>query len=296
MKYLRFLLISTLATILSISPILDSTANASISDGVSVEYVDYSVRTMPTIHGRVPYSCTDVVIGIANDPVYFYGLTGASYFTVPALDSMDLDKSWSLSLVDKNFGLINNHYTIQVSCGQVFFGGHRLYEKIFTDLLYVYPQSCDDTGVECEAIHRFYNTIEGTHFYTASQNEKHQLMMSTLYRYEGVTGFGTASPYSGSLAVHRFYNKRTGTHFYTSNQAEASRVNDTMSAVYRYEGVAFYADATQQYDSTPMHRFYKFKQGVHFYTSSQSEASVVNDTMASTYRYEGATFYIIKNQ
>lgn len=206
---------------------------------------------------------------------------------------------WSLNFADHGFGLENGSYTIKVQCSNPIAvpGGFTYYiSDTFVDAVYIYPQSCDDTATDCVPIYRFYNTAEGSHFYTAVSNEKHQLAgMGYTYRYEGIAGFASAGAYDGGLAVHRFYNKKTGTHFYTGNQAEASRVNDTMYTTYRYEGIAFYADAEEHYDSTAMHRFYKFNQGVHFYTGVQSEATAVNSTMSNTYRYEGVPFYIIKN-
>ena len=75
-----------------------------------------------------------------------------------------------------------------------------------------------------------------------------------------------------------------------------------MASTYRHERVAYYAFSAPynvsfvpEGFSTPVHRFYKFKQGVHFYTASQQEATTVNNTMYGSYRYEGTPFYIINN-
>jgi hypothetical protein len=42
--------------------------------------------------------------------------------------------------------------------------------------------------------------------------------------------------------------------------------------------------------ATPLHRFYKFANGVHFYTANPSEATYVNDYLYNTYKYEGVRF------
>ena len=93
-------------------------------------------------------------------------------------------------------------------------------------------------------------------------------------------------------AVYRFYNLRTGVHFYTASQSEADNVKHSLSSLYRYEGVSFHAYTSSINNASPVHRFYNFKQGVHFYTSNQSEATVVNSTLGDTYRYEGISYYV----
>jgi len=61
---------------------------------------------------------------------------------------------------------------------------------------------------------------------------------------------------------------------------------------YRYEGIAYYVYPTQVAGTGPVHRFYNFTNGSHFYTSNQSEATYVNDHLYNTYRYEGIAYYV----
>lgn len=91
--------------------------------------------------------------------------------------------------------------------------------------------------------------------------------------------------------VHRFYNYRQGVHFYTIDQAEATNVNDNLWHTFRYEGVGFDADANYVSPKIPVHRFYNYVQGVHFFTANQTEATYVNDHLGYLYRYEGIAFY-----
>jgi hypothetical protein len=98
--------------------------------------------------------------------------------------------------------------------------------------------------------------------------------------------------YNDTMPVHRFYNFKQGVHFYTANQTEATHVNNTMGHTYRYEGISYFTYRNNSTANTmPVHRFYNFKQGVHFYTANQTEATHVNNTMGHTYRYEGVAYY-----
>jgi hypothetical protein len=42
----------------------------------------------------------------------------------------------------------------------------------------------------------------------------------------------------------------------------------------------------------PVYRFYNFKQGVHFYTASESEKAKLIETLAGTYEYEGVAYRV----
>ena len=92
-------------------------------------------------------------------------------------------------------------------------------------------------------VYRFYNFIQGVHFYTANQAEATNVKnnMATTYRYEGISYFANTNQESGTTPVYRFYNFIQGVHFYTANQAEATNVNNNMPATYRYEGVSYFA-------------------------------------------------------
>ena len=100
----------------------------------------------------------------------------------------------------------------------------------------------------------------------------------------------SATGSSPTAPVYRFY-KTDGAHFYTSNTAEKTNVIATASASYRYEGIAFNSYPTKVTGTTAVHRFYNFRSGVHFYTSTESEFLRVKTEMAFTYRYEGIAYY-----
>jgi len=97
---------------------------------------------------------------------------------------------------------------------------------------------------------------------------------------------------AGLMPVYRFYNMKTGTHFYTASEAERANVQNTLSATYRPEGVAYTIDTDNPKNSAPLFRFYNFKKGVHFYTASVAERNAVNATLGSTYRDEGVAYNV----
>lgn len=93
-----------------------------------------------------------------------------------------------------------------------------------------------------DPLYRFYNKANGSHFYTASPAEKAavEAKWPGVYTYEGV-GFNiSTSEVPGGTTIYRFYNKTNGSHFYTSSIEERDAVQARWSAVYTYEGVAYY--------------------------------------------------------
>jgi hypothetical protein len=141
-------------------------------------------------------------------------------------------------------------------------------------------------------VFRFYKLADGSHFFTNNESEKNVVSQRPdIYRYEGVAFYEYTSQVANSVPVYRFYNFKQGVHFYTASQSEYQNVLTTGSWTYRYEGVAYYTLTAVSNGLAPVHRFYKFRQGVHFYTNNQAEATYLNNTAYSTYRYEGVAYY-----
>ena len=142
-------------------------------------------------------------------------------------------------------------------------------------------------------VYRFYNTSNGTHFYTASDAERYTVLktLSKTYQLEGVAyRVNTANP-QNNQPLYRFYNTKANSHFYTANEAEKANVIATLKAVYSYEGPV-YSVSTVAGDATAMHRFYNRKTGTHFYTISEAERVSVIANLGATYSYEGIAYYI----
>lgn len=153
--------------------------------------------------------------------------------------------------------------------------------------------AAESTQTNPTPVFRFYKYRDGSHFFTNNEQEKAQVVSRPdIYKYEGIAYYSYNQQIEGSSPVYRFYNFKNGVHFYTSSTQEYSNVRDNLSHTYRYEGVAYYSLPQQIQDSMPVHRFYKFTQGIHFYTNNQSEATNLNNTASHTYRYEGVSYYL----
>lgn len=155
------------------------------------------------------------------------------------------------------------------------------------------------TSSGSSAVYRFYNTSNGTHFYTASATERDSLRSSAQnMSYEGAV-FGAPTSSSTATSVYRFYNKNNGSHFFTISQTERDSIINTMSNTYTYEGAAYnaYTSAVGPTVSgaTPLYRFYNNAQGTHFFTASSAERDNIINTMSGTYKYEGTAFYVLSS-
>lgn len=248
------------------------------------------------ISGTAPIDCTGVYIWVYSDgqvATHIEATKGPA-----AISTSTGNAVWTF-----NMGYLQNG-TYSVTAEAYCPTGTQYIQK--SDAVRVVQNGCQN-GPYCVPVFRFYNTANGSHFYTSNDNEKRQVLRYPQYRYEGMSFFAEKVTRDGVplTPVHRFYDKTTGAHFYTGNQSEATYVNDNLWRAYRYEGVEYYA-YTQPYSPIPSyleasdytastHRFYKFQQGVHFYTINQTEASQINNYQYNTYRYEGATHYLIRN-
>ena len=142
-------------------------------------------------------------------------------------------------------------------------------------------------------VYRFFNVRTGTHFYTASADEKTMVIatLATTYRLDGVAySVNTANP-ANNTPLYRFFNLNTGTHFYTASAAEKDSVIANLGGVYRFEGVA-YNVSSSPVGATAVYRFYNVTNGTHFYTASVAERDSVQANLGAIYRLEGPAFYL----
>ncbi|MEO9901176.1 matrixin family metalloprotease [Nisaea sp.] len=88
-------------------------------------------------------------------------------------------------------------------------------------------------------IYRFFNKNLGSHFFTASEEEKSQVELMDEFNFEGV-GFRAFNEDTASTEpVYRFFNINTGGHFFTADSNEQAAVMNFEG--FRFEGVGFYA-------------------------------------------------------
>jgi len=141
------------------------------------------------------------------------------------------------------------------------------------------------------AVYRFYNT-NGTHFYTASETEKNNVIARYpgTYKYEGVAYTLNYDSGRNTTPLYRFYVPSNNTHFYSASIAEVNSINARWGYKYKFEGVA-YNVSTDPSNSIPVFRFYN-TNGTHFYTASVAEMNNINARWGYTYKYEGIAYYI----
>jgi peptidoglycan/xylan/chitin deacetylase (PgdA/CDA1 family) len=102
----------------------------------------------------------------------------------------------------------------------------------------------------------------------------------------------TVAHASTLMPVYRFYNVRAGVHLYTADETEKNTVQKNLSSIYRYEGVGYWIDTSDPVNSSPLYRFYNFRQGVHLYTADETEKKAVQKNLSSTFRYEGVAYKV----
>ncbi len=90
-------------------------------------------------------------------------------------------------------------------------------------------------------VFRFFNAASGTHFLTASQDEKNTIAATRPDMvFEGASFGEHGTQQAGDLPVYRFFDTHGGTHFFTENASERATIIATRADL-TYEGVAFYA-------------------------------------------------------
>lgn len=99
-----------------------------------------------------------------------------------------------------------------------------------------------DATPSSQAVFRFFDLADGTHFYTASADERDSLLTSPSsgMKYEGVAFYEDSVPQAGDTAVFRFFDTVHGTHLFTQSTGERASILSTRADLVA-EGIAFYA-------------------------------------------------------
>jgi lysophospholipase L1-like esterase len=140
-------------------------------------------------------------------------------------------------------------------------------------------------------VYRFYNSVTGAHFYTASELERDQVIASaSSFQYEGPAFQVSPNPQAGLSPVYRFLNTSTGVHLYTISEPERDLIQANLPA-YQFEGVAYYASMTGGSGLAPLYRFFQASRNFHFYTAQYTERDnlIAN---ACNYNHEGTAYYV----
>jgi len=141
-------------------------------------------------------------------------------------------------------------------------------------------------------VYRFFNLKNNTHFYTASESEKINIILKwpTIYKYEGVAYNLNNLTGRNNAPLYRFYNLKNGTHFYTASDAEKNNIIARWPGIYQLEGIS-YNISLDPAGTTPVHRFWN-KNGTHFYTASDAEKNNVIARWPGTFTYEGVAYFL----
>ena len=143
-------------------------------------------------------------------------------------------------------------------------------------------------------VYRFFNIASGTHFYTATSEERNEIIGNDESRsYEGGVFKASTSPSgeTSEVAIYRFYNTQTGSHFYTGSTEERDNIIRDLS-YYTYEGTGYYAFSDDNDGAhAALYRFYNTLNDSHFYTASAVERDQVINTLGH-YNYEGVAYFV----
>ena len=145
------------------------------------------------------------------------------------------------------------------------------------------PEPSPDTQpAQTRVMHRLYNKWTGEHFYTASDEEKANLV-SLGWTDEGT---GWVAPATSSTPVYRLYNKYVpgGDHHYTTS---ASECDACVAAGWSYEGIGWYSDDAK--GEALLRQYNPFATtGTHNYTTSREENDIL---VRAGWRAEGVAWY-----
>lgn len=93
-------------------------------------------------------------------------------------------------------------------------------------------------------IYRFFDTGNGTHFFTASKAEAAAVNATRGDLVNEGTSFSEhVTQQASDTAVYRFFDTHAGTHFFTGNESERATLISTRPDM-AFEGVAFYSPST----------------------------------------------------
>jgi len=132
---------------------------------------------------------------------------------------------------------------------------------------------------------RLYNETTGAYLFSSNSNEI-DIITNGGWINEGIA---YESVQSGGDDVHRFLVKETSRHFYTASILERQIL--LQSSNYIHEGIAFqvYQEKPQGGSTVPVIRYLNTSSGVHLYSTSTTEQSILNES--KDWLSEGIAWY-----
>lgn len=178
--------------------------------------------------------------------------------------------------------IINSGDTPAALSGLVF-GGRRLNAKNLLD------------SVKPDVVYRFWNQIEGNHFYTINKTEWLDVIKRypSIWKYEGLAYQASSTQGASEVPLYRFWNLQSGQHFYTANSGEKDWLIATYPHIWQYEGIAYYILPLESTaPSQTIYRFWRPDKNHHFYTGSSVERDWIIATYPNIWTYEGEAFKV----
>lgn len=152
----------------------------------------------------------------------------------------------------------------------------------------------DPTGRDVRQVYRFFDTQNGTHFYTPSIAERDDIPATRSDMVCEGPVFADVDPASDPNAapVYRFFDTGSGTHFLTVSQAERDQLRSGRPDL-TFEGVSFYVHQSAQPGDVSVARFFSTVDGSHLYVENAGETATIKATRPDL-GYEGVAFYAPK--
>jgi hypothetical protein len=147
-----------------------------------------------------------------------------------------------------------------------------------------------------EPVFRFFAPALDCHFYTAKESEMLKLVNNfpDVWEFESIAFYALSSAsLAGALPVYRFWSPVLLSHFYTIKESEKNKLLNQFSAVWEFEGIAFFAFKadTRPAETVPVYRFLNNQSGCHFYTASASERDKLLNNFPDIWIPEGIAWY-----
>ncbi|MGM0238303.1 MULTISPECIES: hypothetical protein [Enterococcus] len=146
----------------------------------------------------------------------------------------------------------------------------------------------NDEGTRLIPVLRSYNTNDGDHLYTLSQ-EEYNWITELKWNAEGTAFKSVLSDYEGAIPVYRLYNSHSGEHFYTVSESE---YNNVALKGWTKEQVGFYMVPKEK--GNTVYRVFNPNAtgpGSHLFTASKEESTwLINQG----WKDEGIAFYSAK--
>ena len=143
-------------------------------------------------------------------------------------------------------------------------------------------------------VYRFYNKKNGSHFYTASETERNNVLstLSATYSLDGVAysvNTSTRPTTHRSTASSTRRTAPTSTRHRWPRRTACRPICPRPTPTTARPTTSALAPPT---GSQTVYRFYNKKNGSHFYTASEAERNTVLATLSAVYALDGPAFYV----